>query len=72
MTRRDLVDKPWSAMNLSERVRYLLGASCSANEVAAVTGLPAAEIQRLKDDRFPQRPTFSPGGKRGFHPPFNR
>lgn len=72
MKRRDLLDKPWCEMNLSERVRYLLAARCSATEVASVTGLPAGEIQRLKDDVFPSRPAYSPGGKRGFHQPFNR
>ena len=71
--RRHLLTVPWEQMNRLERVRYLLGARCSAPEVAAIVGLPEAEIERLREQLFPRALGYTPGGNRGFrNQPYDR
>lgn len=71
--RRHLLAVPWAQMNQLERVRYLLGARCSAVEVSAVVGLPEAEIDRLREQLFPRAFRHVPGGNRGFrNEPYDR
>lgn len=43
----NLVAAPWELMTLTERVRYLLGCGCSAEEIQWATSVPATEIERL-------------------------